>query len=91
VPPAPNDEAVWVDGEWAFQGKVYVWQRGGWTIAPVGARHAPWRFVFARDARLLLAPGTWYDAQGRRIEPPESVIPAATPANEYTPEPATAM
>lgn len=90
VPEQPNDEAVWVDGEWLFQGRVYVWERGGWVVAPQGARHARWRFEFNPDGRLLLAPGTWYDARGVAIEAPEPVVPAATPANEYTPEPATA-
>lgn len=91
VPSAPDDKAVWVDGEWAFHGRVYVWRRGGWVIMPIGARHAPWRFFYSRDARLLLAPGTWYDERGRRIEAPEPVVPAETPANEFTPEPATAL
>jgi hypothetical protein len=89
IPPPPNDEAVWVDGAWTFRGNSYVWERGGWVLVPTGASYAIWRFVFTRDARLMFAPGTWYDAQGRELESPEALVPARTPSNEFTPESAT--
>lgn len=86
VPPAPNDDAVWVDGEWEFRGSFYGWRRGGWVLAPRGARYAPWRIVFQRDGRLLFAPGAWYDEHGRRIEPPPVIVAGRTPPNEFIPE-----
>lgn len=87
VPPRARREAVWIDGEWTYQGRIFVWQRGGWVIVPPGVSHAPWRVVYDRDGRLLLAPGIWYGARGRRIAPPEILVAARTPANEFTPEP----
>src|SRR5882724_6058675 len=36
VPPAPNKQARWIDGHWAWRGGTYVWQRGGWLVAPAG-------------------------------------------------------
>jgi hypothetical protein len=91
VPPSPNgDGLVWVDGEWVFRGRSYVWQRGGWVMPSPGARFAPWLFVFTKDGRLLFAPGTWYDARGIKLERPEPAVAASTPPNEFTPERATA-
>lgn len=90
VPEPPLGERVWIDGEWAFRGKTYVWQRGGWIAPPSGARYAPWQFLLTPDGRLLYAPGTWYDSAGRRLERLEPVVPANTPPNAFTPERATA-
>lgn len=86
IPEPPREAAVWVDGQWTFQGRFYSWERGNWVIPPARARHAPWRYVFTEDGRILFAPGIWYDAQGRRMEGPEPVAHASTPPNEFTPE-----
>jgi hypothetical protein len=87
VPREPErDGAVWIDGEWVFQGRRFVWQRGGWVYPPPGARFAPWRAVYQRDGRLMLAPGTWYDAAGNALPRPELARSAATPPNEATSE-----
>lgn len=86
VPEAPNDDAVWVDGEWQFRGGFYVWERGGWVNSPPDARYAGWRARYLEDGRLLMAPGRWYREGGRRMRPPEVIAPAKTPPNEVTPE-----
>jgi len=87
VPPAPRrDGAVWVDGEWVFHGRTYVWQRGGWVYPPPGARFAPWRALYLKSGRLLLAPGTWYDEANSPLPPPDVATPARTPPNEITAE-----
>jgi hypothetical protein len=86
VPPAPNSAALWIDGHWAWRGRTYVWQRGGWVIAPAGARFAPWRVRYLRDGTLMFADEIWYDAQLRPIPSPKSVVSAYTPPNELTPE-----
>lgn len=87
IPPPPEQgDAVWIDGEWVFHGRTYVWQRGGWVNPPPGARYAPWRAVYQNGGRLFLAPGTWYDDSGNEIPPPEVAVPAKTPPNEVTSE-----
>ena len=87
VPKRPSrDGAVWIDGEWAFHGRTYVWQRGGWVFPPEGARFAPWRALYQNNGRLMLAPGTWYDENGKSLPPPEVLTPARTPPNEITAE-----
>ncbi len=87
VPPRPErDGAVWVDGEWVSHGNEYVWRRGGWVVPPARSQFAPWRAWYRRDGRLMMAPGTWYDAKHERLRRPEPVAPAATPTNDFTPE-----
>jgi hypothetical protein len=87
VPERPaRDGLVWVDGEWVFHGDVFVWRRGGWVAPPQAARFAPWQAFYRRDGRLMLAPGTWYNAQNERLRRPEPVTPAYTPPNEITSE-----
>ena len=87
VPKRPErGEAVWIDGEWAFHGRTYVWQRGGWVYPPSGARFAKWRAVYQRSGRMMLASGTWYDASGKSLPRPDVAIPATTPPNEVTTE-----
>jgi hypothetical protein len=82
----PDDSCVWIDGHWAWRGGHYVWNRGGWVLPPEGLYYAPWESAFARDGRLLFAQGTWYDATGRKVPPPDIVKPARTPPNEVTSE-----
>jgi hypothetical protein len=87
VPEPPDrDGAVWVDGEWVFHGKSFVWRRGGWVVPPPASRFAPWRAWYRRDGRLMLASGTWYDAKYERVRRPDPLAPAATPPNEVTSE-----
>ena len=86
VPEKPAASAVWVDGYWAWRGKLYVWQRGGWVVPPLGARYAPWRLHYSKDGTLLFAEATWYDAKGHLMESPTMARSAFTPPNELTPE-----
>lgn len=87
VPRRPESaNVVWIDGEWVYQGRTYAWQRGGWVVPPTGARFAPWRALYQRDGRLMLAPGTWYDASGNAVPRPDIATPAKTPPNEATAE-----
>lgn len=87
VPDRPSrDDVVWLDGEWQYRGRSFVWRRGGWVVAPPGGRFAPWRSWYRRDGRLMLAPGTWYDARHERIRWQQPRSPAETPPNEVTSE-----
>jgi len=78
--------AVWIDGEWLFHGQGFVWRRGGWVVPPTGGSFAPWRSWYRRDGRLMLAPGSWYDAHHERLRAPHPLLPAFTPPNELTSE-----
>lgn len=87
VPERPErDGVVWIDGEWVFHGRSFVWRRGGWVVPPPSGRFASWRSWYRRDGRLMLASGAWYDAKNQRLRPVEPVVPAFTPPNEITSE-----
>lgn len=86
-PTSTAEATVWVDGNWAWRGSQYVWQRGGWLVPPKGGRYATWQVYLAADGRLLFATGTWYDAATQRPLPaPEWVAAARTPPNQVTSE-----
>jgi hypothetical protein len=79
VPLQPRDEAVWIDGQWTYEGR-WRWDPGGWLLAPNGASFAPWRVLRLRDGGLVLVPASWRDARGSAMEPPPFLV-RATPAN----------
>jgi hypothetical protein len=71
VPPRPKElDAVWVDGEWTWQGKRWVWQPGGWVSPPAGAYFAPWLVYRLGSGRLLFAEGAWHAAKGEKLPDP---------------------
>lgn len=87
VPERPHHAGVvWIDGEWQYRGRAFVWRRGGWVLAPADSRFAPWRAWYRRDGRLMLAPGTWYNGRHEQVRAPRPLVPAATPPNEVTDE-----
>ena len=63
-----------------------MWQRGGWLLAPIGARFAHWRLRYSQDGTLMFAEEIWYDARLKPIPSPEILVSAFTPPNELTPE-----
>jgi len=74
LPPKPDDDAVWVDGEWDWDGTRYRWVRGSWVKPPAGAKVAPWSVVRrGDDGQLFYSPSTWYDASGRAMPAPEAL------------------
>jgi len=80
----PDKDSVWVDGNWVWRGRYYVWRRGGWLRAPAGARYADWQAYLAQDGRLLFAPGAWYDTEQRVVTAPRPLRMARTPDNQTT-------
>jgi hypothetical protein len=74
VPTRPSSDAVWINGEWLWQGRRWSWRAGMWVVAPRDAAYARRVLVRRVDGRLFFAPGTWRDAQGREVPaPPEQV------------------
>jgi len=87
IPKAPQDDAVWVDGEWVWQTRRWAWKPGRWVVAPRGLTFTPWTTV--RDARgsLYAASGAWHDASGREVEEPTLLAAARSrPGTVVTPE-----
>jgi hypothetical protein len=80
----PDTDSVWVDGNWVWRGRYYVWRRGGWLHAPPDAAYADWQAYLAQDGRLLFASGAWYDPQQQLVEAPRPLRMARTPPNQTT-------
>jgi hypothetical protein len=85
VPKPPEaDDAVWVDGNWVWRGRYYVWQRGGWLAPPEGASYATWQSLLAKDGRIVFATGQWYGPDHRPVAAPKMLAVARTPTNQTT-------
>lgn len=73
VPPQP-DGAVWIDGEWSWDGTRYRWTNGAWVVAPTGGRVAPWTVVRRNDGQLFYSPSVWYDKSGAVVAEPRRLV-----------------
>src|ERR1700759_4439944 len=62
VPKQPSKDAVWIDGEWQWQGRRWAWRIGRWVVPPAGARFAPWMMVRDPAGVVYYAEGTWRNA-----------------------------
>src|SRR5262245_9843737 len=88
IPPKPQEGAVWLDGEWSWQGRRWVWESGGWILPPSGGYFAPWITNRLADGRLMFAPGAWYADKGQPLPPPPILVPAQ---RSLTEEPSPAL
>lgn len=80
VPKAPNDDAVWIDGEWTWQGRRWAWKQGRWLLPPANAQYAPWTSTRDAAGNLYVAEGKWRDKQGKELPDPEPLAGARTRA-----------
>jgi hypothetical protein len=98
VPKRPSEDAVWLDGEWRWQGRRWTWTHGGWITPPEGATFARWD-TRRKGATLLYAPGTFHLADGsavtvdalrpgaQRTRPEVRCVPASASAAQSSPFP----
>ncbi|HKQ69639.1 MAG TPA: YXWGXW repeat-containing protein [Polyangiaceae bacterium] len=73
VPARPTSTAVWVRGEWQWQGRRWAWKPGAWIEAPENASYAAWVEVRNREGKLFYASGTWRNAQGEEVSAPPPI------------------
>jgi hypothetical protein len=76
VPASPAKGAVWIDGEWVWQGRRWAWRLGRWVQPPAGARFSPWTTVRGDDGTTYYAPGAWRDAEGQELAAPGALATA---------------
>ena len=64
VPPPPTEilDAVWVDGEWQWKGRRWVWTAGQWQAPLPGGYYAPPTVVRFEDGTIEYYAGTWKKA-----------------------------
>ena len=70
VAPAPDEEALWVDGSWQWTGETYAWSAGSWQHPPAGAAYAPPLCVRRDNGELVYFPPSWHQAPSTPAEPP---------------------
>ncbi len=78
IPEQPRDDAVWIDGEWQWQGTRWGWKPGRWVVPPTNASYSPWTTVRDRDGNLYAAAGKWRDSSGAEIADPPAIAVART-------------
>lgn len=87
IPASPSDRAVWIDGEWLWQGRRYAWKSGRWVEPPPGAAFAPWTFVRDEAGNAYVAEGRFRDAQGTMLpDPAPLAVGRATASAVVDPE-----
>lgn len=87
VPTRPRAAGVvFQDGGWAWRGRYYVWQRGGWVVPRAGERFAPWSVRYKPDGRAFFSENRWVTEHGELARSPRILVPAVTPPNEVTAE-----
>jgi hypothetical protein len=59
-PPKEMKNPVWIDGEWQWKGRRWVWQRGQWEMPLPGGYYAPSATVALSDGTLAWFPGKWH-------------------------------
>jgi hypothetical protein len=89
VPPKPHPDAVWIDGQWSWRGRYFVWQRGGWVVPPPNAAFSPWARAYGKRGTLYFADAAWRDKNGRRLRAPRMLRSAVSPPESETPESVT--
>jgi len=88
IPPKPQEGAVWIDGEWSWQGKSWVWEPGGWVAPPGGGYFAAWEMLRLDNGKLLFAPGSWHAPDGRVLPKPPVLLLAQSSLGEAPTRPA---
>jgi hypothetical protein len=84
IPNEPAGGAVWIDGEWTWQGRRYAWKQGRWVNPPTSARFAIWTSTRDPSGLLYLAEGKWRDAQGRELPDPQPLALGRTRGGPVT-------
>jgi len=73
VPASPRSDAVWIDGEWLWQGARYAWKTGRWVVPPASASYAPWTSVRGPRGTFYIAEGKWRDGKGVALADPPAL------------------
>lgn len=82
IPPPPNDDCQWADGEWVWRSSEWRWRDGAWLSASAGCYFAEAVFVWlkARNAPnglLYYTRSQWYDRKtNEQCEAPPVCQPA---------------
>jgi hypothetical protein len=76
VPPLPRKGAVWIDGEWRWEGRRWTWEPGGWVTPPTGSYFAPWHTKRLDNGKLFISQSGWRTATNQPLPKPPVLVPA---------------
>jgi hypothetical protein len=74
VPPQPSDDHVFVDGQWSWQTRRWVWVPGGWVIPPPGASYAKWKVERLHNGALAYFQGHWHERSPAPYDANASIV-----------------
>ncbi|EYF04007.1 Hypothetical protein CAP_4881 [Chondromyces apiculatus DSM 436] len=66
LPPEGIDDPVWIDGEWQWHNRRWVWVAGRWEEPFPGAYYAPATTVRRPDGGLVWFGGLWHFPDKKR-------------------------
>lgn len=74
IPDRPKDDrAVWIDGEWSWQGRRWAWKHGRWVVPPPNTGFAPWTTARGAMGTLYFASGAFRDSHGAEVPEPAPI------------------
>lgn len=59
VPPSEMADPVWVDGQWEWRGRAWVWEPGKWRSRPTSQYYAAPAIVRRADGQLVWFAGSF--------------------------------
>lgn len=68
IPPQKSTAAVWLDGQWEWDGKDWKWLPGSWMTPPANAYFTPWATERRPDGRLFFSRAAWRSRDGRSLD-----------------------
>ena len=80
IPARPSDDHVYVDGQWSWQTRRWVWVPGGWVVPPPGAFYAEWKVQRLQNGALAYYQGHWHERTPAAKVDANAVLACPAPA-----------
>jgi hypothetical protein len=84
IPTIPSAKAVWLDGEWTWQGTRWAWKPGRWVLPPENAKFSPWTGTRDQQGNFYVAEGKWRGPDGGDVADPKPLAIARTRGGSVT-------
>jgi hypothetical protein len=79
IPPRPTDDHVFIDGQWSWQTRRWVWVAGGWVVPPPGASYAKWKIERLNNGAIAYYQGHWHERSPSPYDANASIVCPAPP------------
>ncbi|MEO7094474.1 MAG: YXWGXW repeat-containing protein [Polyangiales bacterium] len=79
IPERPTDDHVYVDGQWSWQTRRWVWVPGGWVVPPPGASYAQWKTERLQNGAIAYYQGHWHQRSPTPYDANASIVCPAPP------------